>query len=62
MFPIDKVLTSVVIHKKFLELSLYRENAASFYTDGSKLDLDHSLGVGVFSPDLRLKSGENKTS
>jgi len=41
MYPIDKDLSPVIIYKKFLELSSsYREGAASFYTDGSKLEAD----------------------
>jgi len=56
MFPLDKNLPSVAIHKKFLEISSpYRENATSFYTDGFKLDKDHPSGVGVYSPDFNLR-------
>jgi len=56
IFPIDKDLPPAAICKKFLELSApFRENAVSFYTDGSKLDTDHSSGVGVYSPDFNLR-------
>jgi len=56
MFPTDKDLPHVAIRKKFLELSAsYRDNAVSFYTDGSKLSRDRPAGVGVYSPDLNLR-------
>jgi len=56
MFPTDSNLIPIAINKKFLEKSFqYRNNAVSFYTDGSKLDKDRLAEVGIFSPDLNLR-------
>jgi len=39
MFPTDSNLIPITINKEFLEKSFqYKNNAVSFYTDGSKLD------------------------
>jgi len=55
VFPINRDLSPVTIQNKFLEKSSqYRDNAISFYTDGSKLSKDVPTGVGVFSPNLHL--------
>jgi len=43
MFPTDSNLSLSVINSVFLEKSSqYRNNAITFYTDGSKLDKDWS--------------------
>jgi len=56
MFPTDSNLSRLAINKKFLKKSFqYRNNAVSFYIDGSKLNKDSPSGVDVFSPDLNLR-------
>jgi len=53
---IDNNLSYSAINKIFLEKSfLYRNNAASFYTDESKLDAESPSGVGVYSPNFELR-------
>jgi len=55
MFPTDSNLSSV-INSVFLEKSSqYRNNAITFYTDGSKLDKNFPSEASVFSPELNLR-------
>jgi len=55
MFPTDSNLSHSVINRVFLEKSFqYRNNAITFYTDGSKLDKNSPSGASVFSHELNI--------
>jgi len=55
MYPVESSLSHLEIYKVFLEKSAnFRENAITFYTDGSKLDKNSPSGAAVFSPEFNL--------
>jgi len=63
MYPTDNNLSQKEIRKLFLEKSFSaRNNAISFYTDGSKLDSESPAGAAVFSPDLNWSIGHKLPS